>query len=302
MTPPARIEVEETPARRLLTPTGGYLSAFSHTLNPYAGCAFGDRGCGVYCYVAESPIGRFAERPWGRWLRVKTNAAEALRRELERRPRLDDVRIFMSSATDPYQPAESRYRITRSILEVFREFPVGLLLLQTRSPLVERDLDLLAGLPFAWLSMTVETDDDEVRRALTPTCPSIERRFAAMRRARSLGVAVQAAVSPVLPHDRERFAGLIAGRCRPRGGRHLQRRRRGRTAHGGAAPPRPLRRPRLRRLARRACGPRAVRGAANATGARARRLVRRGLQRAGEARPCGRVVMSLMWRKRPGGL
>ena len=211
MTPSARIEVEETPARRLLTPTGGYLSAFSHTLNPYAGCAFGDRGCGVYCYVAESPIGRFAERPWGRWLRVKTNAAEALRRELERRPRLEDVRIFMSSATDPYQPAESRYRITRSILEVFRELPVGLLLLQTRSPLVERDLDLLAGLPFAWLSMTVETDDDEVRRALTPTCPSIERRFATMRRAREHGVAVQAAVSPVLPHDRERFAELIAG-------------------------------------------------------------------------------------------
>ncbi len=211
MTPSARIEVEEAPARRLLTPTGGYLSAFSHTLNPYAGCAFGDRGCGVYCYVAESPIGRFADRPWGRWLRVKTNAAAALRRELERRPRLEDVRIFMSSATDPYQPAEARYGITRSILEVFCEFPVGLLLLQTRSPLVERDLDLLAGLPFAWLSMTVETDDDEVRRALTPTSPGIERRFAVMRRARSLGVAVQAAVSPVLPHDRERFVELIAG-------------------------------------------------------------------------------------------
>ena len=58
--------------------------------------------------------------------------------------------------------------------------------------------------------MTVETDDDEVRRALTPTCPSIGRRFAAMRRARALGIAVQAAVSPVLPHHRERLAGLIA--------------------------------------------------------------------------------------------
>ena len=205
MTAPSRIEVELAPTRRLLTPTGGYLSAFSHTLNPYAGCAFGDRGCGVYCYVAESPIGRFASRPWGQWLRVKTNAAEALRRELERQPRLDEIRIFMSSATDPYQPAESQYRITRSILEVFRELPVGLLLLQTRSPLVERDLDLLAELPFVWLSMTVETDDDEVRRALTPTCPGIERRFAAMRRARERGIAVQAAVSPVLPHHPERL-------------------------------------------------------------------------------------------------
>lgn len=211
MTPNARLEAEPVTARRVLTPASGYLSAFTHTLNPYSGCAFGDRGCGVYCYVAESPIGRFAGRPWGRWLRVKTNAAEALRRELQREPRREEVRVFMSSATDPYQPAESRHRITRSILEVFRELPIGLLLLQTRSPLVERDLDLLAALPFAWLSMTVETDDDAVRRALTPTCPGIERRFAAMRRARALGVAVQAAVSPVLPHDRERFAALIAG-------------------------------------------------------------------------------------------
>ena len=93
---------------------------------------------------------------------------------------------------------------------MFRELPVALLLLQTRSPLVERDFDLLAELPFVWLSMTVETDDDAVRRALTPTCPSIGRRFAAMRRAREHGIAVQAAVSPVLPHDRERLAGLIA--------------------------------------------------------------------------------------------
>ena len=89
--------------------------------------------------------------------------------------------------------------------------PVGVLVVQTRSPLVERDYDLLAGMPFAWLSMTVETDDDAVRRALTPTCPSIERRLAAMRRARERGIRVQAAVSPVLPQDAERFSDLLAG-------------------------------------------------------------------------------------------
>ena len=62
-------------SRTVLTPASGFLHAFTHTLNPYMGCAFGDGGCGVYCYVAESPIGLYAGKPWGQWLRAKTNAA-----------------------------------------------------------------------------------------------------------------------------------------------------------------------------------------------------------------------------------
>jgi DNA repair photolyase len=194
----------------VLTRTQGFLFAFTHTLNPYMGCAFGDGGCGVYCYVAESPLGLYAGQPWGQWLRAKTNAADALQHDLQRLSDSMRVRVFMSSATDPYQPAESKLRITRAILEVFREHPIGLLVIQTRSPLVERDLDLLAEMPFCWLSMTIETDDDEVRRALTPTCPGIRRRLLVMQQARSLGIKVQAAVSPTLPHDTERFADLLA--------------------------------------------------------------------------------------------
>ncbi len=204
-------ETQLVRSRSVLTPASGFLNAFTHTLNPYMGCAFGDGGCGVYCYVAESPIGLYAGRPWGQWLRAKANAAEALRRDLGTVTDPNSIRVFMSSATDPYQPAERRLAITRSILEVFREQPIGLLVVQTRSPIVERDLDLLHGMPFAWLSMTVETDDDHVRRALTPTCPSINRRLAAMRKARSAGVKVQAAVSPTLPHSPERFVELLKG-------------------------------------------------------------------------------------------
>ena len=97
------------------------------------------------------------------------------------------------------------------MLEVFRDSPIGLLVVQTRSPLVERDYDLLAEMPFAWLSMTVETDDDDVRRALTPACPSIDRRFEAMQRARQRGIAVQVAVSPTLPYLADRFVDRLAG-------------------------------------------------------------------------------------------
>jgi DNA repair photolyase len=200
-------------AGTILTETGGFLGAYSHTLNPYAGCVFGRNGCGVYCYVAESPLGRFGRARWGEWVDAKVNAAERLRRELTRAGEPGRLRVFMSSATDPYQPAEARLGITRRVLEVFGRHPIGRLVVQTRSPLVERDLDLLAAMPFAWLSMTVETDDDAVRRALTPTCPPIGRRLAAMRRARAVGVPVQAALSPLLPHDPERFADRLADAC-----------------------------------------------------------------------------------------
>jgi DNA repair photolyase len=202
--------VEQVHCRTVLTPASGFLYAFTHSLNPYMGCAFGDGGCGVYCYVAESPIGLYAGKPWGQWVKAKTNAAEALRRDLEQCADRSALRIFMSSATDPYQPAEGRLRITRSILEVFLALPVALLVVQTRSPLVERDFDLLSRMPFAWLSMTVETDDDSIRRALTPICPSIGRRLKTMRLALERGVQVQAAVSPALPHDTARFADLLA--------------------------------------------------------------------------------------------
>jgi DNA repair photolyase len=203
--------VEHVRCRSALTPASGFLSTFTHTLNPYMGCAFGDRGCGVYCYVAESPIGLHAARPWGQWVKAKTNAADAMRSDMRRLAAPALSRVFMSSATDPYQPAESHLGITRSLLEVFVEQPVALLVVQTRSPLVERDFDLLSRMPFAWLSMTVETDDDAVRRGLTPTCPSIERRLRTMRLARERGIRVQAAVSPALPHDSKRFADLLLG-------------------------------------------------------------------------------------------
>jgi len=257
--------VRDTSVRAVLTETGGFIDGFTHSLNPYMGCAFGERGCGAYCYVAESPIGLYAGIPWGTWVEVKTNAAEVLRRELARIPDPRGVRVFMSSATDPYQPREREAGVTRRILEVFRERPIGLLVVQTRSPIVERDLDLLAGMPFAWLSMTVETDDDEVRRALTPACPSIDRRFATLRAARAAGVQVQVTVSPALPHHREvrrsRALRGTEGAARGRAGRlvagWVQRARRPSARRGRAldeTPRCPLRRPLRGRRGRRMSG------------------------------------------------
>jgi DNA repair photolyase len=201
-----QLHIQETTAKRILTPTGGFLDGFTHTLQPYTGCPF---AC-FYCYVRRMPAGLFGRAPWGAWLDVKRNAPALLRQEL----RLlhgagKPVRVYMSSATDPYNGGERRYHVTRGCLEVFCDMPPRLLVVQTRSPLVRRDYDLLGRIPHAWLSMTIETDDDRVRRQLTPLCPSIDRRAEAVRQAKAAGIRVQVTISPLLPCNEERLMQML---------------------------------------------------------------------------------------------
>src|SRR5580700_6630584 len=154
-----------TPATRALTPTGGFLERFAYSLNPYIGCAFGDSGGCPYCYVRALPIAMKGEgAPWGTWVTAKINLKERLLAELasmRKAGRLEAATVFMSSATDPYQGLERRLRIARGALEAFLEYPIRRVLLQTRSPMVERDLDLLKQLgDRVMVSITLETDDD----------------------------------------------------------------------------------------------------------------------------------------------
>jgi len=209
--------IEQVQAKSILNPTGGFLSTYTHSLNAYQGCAFGKNSC-PYCYVRAMPVQRFSGKVWGEWVKAKMNAPELLRLELEKvrkKGAFGGLRIFMSTATDPYQGAEARLRITRGLLEVFAESgDFGLLVVQTRSPLVERDLDLLTRLGLrVWVSFTIETNRDEVRRQITPASPSIERRLATLARLTAAGVRTQAAISPMLPCDAEIFAELIAPRA-----------------------------------------------------------------------------------------
>jgi DNA repair photolyase len=198
---------------RALNPTGGFLSGFSHSLNPYIGCAFGDAGGCPFCYVRALPIAmKGAGAPWGSWVIAKINLKERLLAELaamRKSGRLETATVFMSSATDPYQGIERRLRISRGALEAFVDYPIRRVLLQTRSPMVERDLDLLKQLgKRVMVSITLETDDDTVRRAVTPTSPSVERRLKTARLMRHEGIPVQLAISPMMPNDPDRFAAL----------------------------------------------------------------------------------------------
>jgi DNA repair photolyase len=211
------IFIEPAQVKSALTKTGGFLAGYTHSLQPYVGCAFGRNGCGVYCYLAQSPIHHFRSGglAWGDYVYPKANIAEVLRTELQRhqqKGRLDTLRIFMSSATDPYQPVEAKAKLSRACLAAFIDFPPQLLVIQTRSPLVKRDFDLIAGLgQRAWLSFSIETDDQTLLRRLTPATPPLAARYRTVEAAHRAGLQVQVTISPFLPlKDPTTFANWLA--------------------------------------------------------------------------------------------
>lgn len=197
------VDLSPRPASGALTKTGGFLAGFTHTLQPYIGCRF---GC-EYCYVKRLSVHHFHQPAlaWGDYVHPRTGISEQLRKELQRfsaRGELDQLAIFMSSATDPYQGQERHWRLSRACLEVFAEHPPGLLVVQTRSPLVADDFDLLRALgERCWLNFTLETDRDDVRQVMTPRCPAIPQRLATLAQALAADLNIQVTVSPCLPYS-----------------------------------------------------------------------------------------------------
>ncbi|MFM6310757.1 MAG: radical SAM protein, partial [Dolichospermum sp.] len=128
-------------AKSLLTKATGFIAAYDFTLNPYRGCQY---GCS-YCYAAAFSPNDKMRQDWGKWVIFKENAAEVLAKELEawcRKNPNQPPRIYMSSVTDPYQPLESKHQLTRSLLEVMLDYRPHLVI-QTRSPIITRDIDYL---------------------------------------------------------------------------------------------------------------------------------------------------------------
>jgi DNA repair photolyase len=206
--------------RTLLTATGGFLGAgFTHTVNLSLGCAFAGSSCGTYCYAQHNRwITR--GRPWGLY-GFKRHVVDTYRREFEQLKRsgragLKPLRIFMSSSTDPYQPQESRLGLTRALLLEMLLRPPDVLVLQTRSPLVTRDRDLLVGLAQVcelWVSMTVETDMERIPGLPNHATPP-RKRIAALKVLHDAGIRAQATVSPLLPlADPRQFAHDLDPAC-----------------------------------------------------------------------------------------
>lgn len=198
------IQLKEINSKKILTEATGYLDiGFTHSLNPYSGCAFACR----YCYVRELPIQRFKGIPWGQWIDIKKNARENYRKEMKSlRRKQQPVNIYMSSATDPYQPIERKVQITRGVLEEMLEYPPDVLVIQTRGTLIERDIDLLVELKEKCkliVSLTIETDREDVKQIFAPYAPSINKRLEVLKKLHDANITTQAAVSPVLPFTLE---------------------------------------------------------------------------------------------------
>ena len=134
---------------------------------------------------------------WGQWTTFKRNAAELLAKEL--RP---EHLIYCSPLTDPYQPAENEAQLMPSILEAVASRPPRMFVIQTRGPLILRDVDLMRKLPVR-VSFSITTDDDAVRRIFEPHCASIDERFATIAALRGAGIEVYATLAPLLPCNPE---------------------------------------------------------------------------------------------------
>lgn len=184
-----------------MTKASGFLNGYSHTLNPYVGCAF---GC-EYCYVRQMPISLFHEGDWGEWVDIKDNAIDLLENEIiNARKKEEKVSIFMSSSTDPYQPVEHKLELTRNILKILSLNQPDELFIQTRSPMVVRDIDIFKNFTCKILvSITIETDSDQIRKEFSPSAPPINARLNAVKKLKESSISVQVAVAPILPSTPE---------------------------------------------------------------------------------------------------
>jgi DNA repair photolyase len=205
-----QVEYFTLPARSLLNRcTSNRNMPFTWTINPYRGCEFGCR----YCYARYTH--EFMEMRNGmefeQKIYVKQQAGELLRRDLKRVKTGES--IALGTATDPYQPAERRYEVTRGILEEFarhRGFELGVV---TKSNLIVRDLDLLRAVSRAnslSVHVTVTTLDTELARILEPRAPRPDLRIDAVRQLSQAGITVGVSCSPVLPGITDAPANLEA--------------------------------------------------------------------------------------------
>lgn len=191
------MEIKEISVKNIIVKSK--LPDADYVVNPYTGCEF---GC-IYCYA--SFMGRFVNKSidnWGNYVYVKTNAVELFDKEIDKVPDKDTT-ILLSSVTDPYQGIESKYRLTRGILEIAaRKRYGGQIGILTKSSMVTRDIDFLKKIPNVDVGMTITTTDDELSRFLELRATATSMRIKTLGELNKAGLRTYAFVGPLLPHFR----------------------------------------------------------------------------------------------------
>jgi DNA repair photolyase len=164
---------------------------YDYVINPYTGC---QHGC-TYCYARFMKRFTGHKEPWGEFVDVKINASGLLQVEIKRKKK---GTVWVSGVCDPYQPLEKRYKLSRWCLEILKEhnWPVRV---QTRSPLILRDIDILKGARDFEIGFTITTMDDGIRKLFEPSAPPIKDRLYTLDVLHRAGIRTYAMVAPMLP-------------------------------------------------------------------------------------------------------
>jgi DNA repair photolyase len=191
--------IREVCARAILSKS----KIYEYTINPYAGC---QHACS-YCYARFMKKFSGHTEAWGGYIDAKVNAADLLRKEIIRKK---PGRVWISGVCDPYQPLEKKYELTRRCLEILirNDWPVTL---QTRSPLVIRDVELLRNSANIETGFSIPTADDKIRFLFEPGAPSIELRLQALGQLHEAGIRTFAMIAPALP-GAEKLVKLLPGK------------------------------------------------------------------------------------------
>jgi len=181
------MKINETKCKTALSKSS--LPGLDYSLNPYRGC---QHGC-KYCYVPN--VLRISRDNWGNFVEVKTNIPNILSKELRTKKQ---GMVGISTVTDPYQPVEKKYKLTRYCLEQLRryDFPVNI---QTKSDLVTRDIDLISKFTNIEVMFSIGTINDSERKILEPHSASIQKRLNAMKEISDIGIKTSVFFGPIYP-------------------------------------------------------------------------------------------------------
>ena len=192
------MKIQEISAKSVLSKS----QVYDYTVNPYRGCSNACR----YCYAAFMKRFTGHQEPWGEFVDVKINAPEVLAKEIRRKP---VGRVWVSGVCDPYQPVEKRYRLTRKCLEILlrSDWPVTI---QTKSPLVVRDLDILKTSEKVEVGFSITTAEEKIRRVFEPKASPISERINALKSLHTNGIMTFVMIAPILP-GAEKLPRQLAG-------------------------------------------------------------------------------------------